>query len=52
MLPMGQGNQCDARQVIDAAAANVLNMTTKNIVKLRSMLCAEPTVTNKSAPRD
>ena len=52
MLPMGQGSQCDARQVIDAAAANVLNMTTKNIVKLRSMLCAEPTVTNKPAPRD
>ena len=50
MLPMGQGHQCQARQVLDMAAANVLNMTTKHIVELQSMLGAEPTVTNKPAP--
>lgn len=51
MLPMAQGSQCDARQIIDAAAANVLNMTTKHVVELRSLLGSEPTVTNTSAIR-
>ena len=46
MLPMAQGARCDARRIVDEAAATVLNMKPDDMANWREMLAAEPTVSN------
>ena len=50
LLPMGQGEECQARRVIDEAAAAALGMSAETIADWRQRLAVEPTVTNRYAP--
>ena len=47
LLPMRDAEACDARRVIDEAAAVVLGVSAETVAGWRAMLAAEPTVTNR-----
>ena len=49
LLPMRQAEECEARRVIDAAAAVVLRAPPAVLADWRRRLAAEPTVTNARA---
>ena len=49
LLPMRDGEKCEARRVIDEAAAAALDVSTETVAGWRAMLAAEPTVTNRRA---
>ena len=50
MLPMAQGDHCEARRTVDEAAAAVLQRHTDELTTWRKMLAAEPTVSNTDDP--
>ncbi len=50
LLPMRQGEQCEARRVIDAAAAVALGVSDGAVADWRRRLAGEPTVSNAQAP--
>ena len=49
LLPMRDGEKCEARRVIDEAAADALGVGGETVAGWRAMLVAEPTVTNRRA---
>ncbi len=51
LLPMKQADKCEARRVIDRAAAEVLDIEEAPIAEWRRKLAREPTVSNEPAPR-
>ena len=50
LLPMRQAEECEARQIIDAAAAVALGVDDETLADWRRKLAAEPTITNVHAP--
>ncbi len=50
MLPMKQATECEVRQVIDKAAAHVLNMDYSTLAEWQRKLELEPTISNKPYP--
>ena len=52
VLPLRQAEECRVRLVIDEAAATALNVSVAEVADWRRRLAAEPTVTNRRAPRD
>ena len=49
LLPMRDGEKCEARRIIDEAAAAALGVRAETVAEWRGMLAAEPTVTNRRA---
>ena len=49
LLPMREAERCEARRVIDEAAAAALDVSAETVAGWRAMLAAEPTVTNRRA---
>ena len=49
LLPMRDGEKCEARRVIDEAAAAALDVSAETVAGWRAMLAAERTVTNRRA---
>ena len=49
LLPMRDAERCEARRMIDEAAAVALNVSPETVAGWRAMLAAEPTVTNRRA---
>ena len=49
LLPMSQADECPARAIIDTAAALVLEVDNRQLVKWRRKLAREPTVSNEPA---
>ena len=49
LLPMREGGRCEARLVLDEAAAAALDVSAATVAGWRAMLAAEPTVTNRRA---
>ena len=47
LLPMRDAEECEARRVIDEAAAVALGVSAETVAGWRAMLAAEPTVTNR-----
>lgn len=47
LLPLGQGNECQARHIIDQAAALVIGATPDTVATWRKRLAAEPTISNQ-----
>ena len=47
LLPMQQAQECDARQIIDKAAAEALSLDPAMLAEWREILSAEPTITNR-----
>ncbi len=52
LLPLRDAERCRARHIIDEAAASALNVSPQEVADWRRRLAAEPTITNKRAPRD
>ena len=50
MLPLSQGEECEARRIIDRAAALALDIDEEQIAEWRRMLAVEPTISNRPAP--
>ena len=50
LLPMRQAEDCEVRQIIDAAAALALGVDDETLADWRRRLAAEPTITNVHAP--
>ena len=50
LLPMRQAVECDARRVIDEAAALALGLDPLILGVWRETLSREPTITNQRAP--
>ena len=48
-LPIQEAERCQARRVIDEAAAAALDVSTETVAGWRAMLAAEPMVTNRRA---
>ena len=46
-LPIREAERCEARRVIDEAAAAALGVSAETVAGWRAMLAAEPTVTNR-----
>ncbi len=49
MLPLKQGTACDARLIIDQAAALALGIDDEQVAEWRHMLTEEPTISNRPA---
>ena len=49
LLPTQEAERCEARRVIDEAAAAALDVSGETVTGWRAMLAAEPTVTNRRA---
>ena len=49
LLPMRDAERCQARRVIDGAAAAALGVGVETVAEWRAMLAAEPTVTSRRA---
>lgn len=49
MLPLAQSEECEARRIIDRAAAQALQLDEEQIAEWRRMLAAEPTISNRAA---
>ncbi len=49
LLPMREAERCEARLVLDEAAAAALDVSAATVAGWRAMLAAEPTVTNRRA---
>ena len=47
LLPMGQAQECAARQIIDTAATEALNLDPAILAEWRERLSSEPTITNR-----
>ena len=47
LLPMRDAEECEARRVIDEAAAVALGVSAETVAGWRATLAAEPTVTNR-----
>lgn len=52
LLPLRDAEQCQARRIIDEAAALALDVSPEEVADWRRRLAAEPTVTNRRAARD
>ncbi len=52
LLPLRDAERCKARHIIDGAAASALNVSPREVADWRRRLAAEPTITNRRAPRD
>lgn len=52
LLPLRDAEHCQARRIIDEAAALVLNVSPEEMTDWRRRLSAEPTITNRRATRD
>ena len=50
LLPMSQAERCQARLVLDRAAAKALDVSEDTMADWRKRLALEPTVSNKRAP--
>lgn len=50
MLPLSRGEECEARRIIDRAAAEALNVDEEQVAEWRRMLAVEPTISNRPAP--
>ena len=52
MLPLKHGTECEARQIIDKAAALVLKIDAEQVTEWLHMLADEPTISNRPAIQD
>ena len=52
LLPLRDAEHCQARRIIDEAAALALSVSPDEIADWRRRLAAEPTITNRRATRD
>ena len=48
MLPMAMGDECNARRIIDDAAAEVLGVSPDDMAEWRRLLSLEPTISGRS----
>ena len=49
MLPLKQATSCEARQIIDQAAALALGINEEQVAEWRHMITEEPTISNRAA---
>lgn len=50
MLPLSKGPECEARRVIDRAAAQALGVDEEQLAACRRLLAVEPTISNRIVP--
>ncbi len=50
LLPMRQAEECEARRIIDQAAALALGTDEDQLAEWRQKLAREPTISNEPAP--